>query len=143
MNNHDTILDNRTASIEIHETRMGAVTKRHHLLTDDPPENDFIVSEATPSTTADSDSSHISNSPLNVEHSDHTDTPFMHHRRMEFEATLQSQRNKTLLLTRLEELAPRGRLSLVRNKSTLWFLFFVDNLHRLHVAFFSVTKRSI
>jgi hypothetical protein len=95
--------------------RSGAFTKRRNPLPEDPAENDFVVREATPSTAGDSDSYGKSNSPLHLELSDETiDSPFMYHRRMEFEAALLSQRNKELLLSKLVEVAPRGRLSLVR-----------------------------
>jgi hypothetical protein len=95
--------------------RSGAFTKRRNPLTEDPAENDFVVREATSSTAGDCDSNGKSNSPLHLELSDEIiDTPSMYHRRMEFEAAMISQRNKELLLCKLVEVAPRGRLSLVR-----------------------------
>lgn len=93
-----------------------AFSKRRNPLPEDQVGDDFVVREATPSTTGDSDSCQKSSSPLHMEHSENetVDTPFMYHQRMEYEAALLSQRNKELLLWKLEEVAPRGRLSLVR-----------------------------
>lgn len=102
---------------EISSVRSGAFAKRRNPLPEDPAENDVVVREATPSTAGDSDSYAKSNSPLHLEPCDDaSDTPFMYHRRMEFEAALLSQRNKELLLSKLVEVAPRGRLSLVRRR---------------------------
>lgn len=115
-------LIDRTPGFSISEestARSGTFTKRRNPLPEDPAENDFVVREATPSTAGDSDSYGKSNSPLHLELSDEiVDTPFMYHRRMEFEAAMLSQRNKELLLSKLVEVAPRGRLSLVRRLCT-------------------------
>ena len=91
--------------------RMGAFSKRRNPIPDETQENDAVMhSDETPST-VDSDSLK-SASPLHTQ----TDSSAIlsYHERMEIDAARQFSQNRQLLLPKLVEISPRGRLTLVR-----------------------------
>jgi hypothetical protein len=84
-------------------TRLGTFAKRRNPMPEDPPENDSVAKTSA--------------TPLHVDQpssSDEVESQIDQHRQLEWAATLRSYRNTKLLLNTLNEVTPRGTLTLVR-----------------------------